>query len=173
MTTAPQPFDENADKAPAPYPDNQPETAQKQPQYGPPNTGYPYPQPQQQPQYGPPNTSYPYPQPQQQPQAYDQNGAAQAYAQSGGQPSQHPEYQYPYGQYGQHPHGHFPPQGYYPPPAAPTSVAQAVTVNNVIRGGGPRTQHLVHFIMTLLTGGLWLPVWIIRASINASRRNSM
>jgi hypothetical protein len=25
-------------------------------------------------------------------------------------------------------------------------------------------QHLLHLLLTLLTGGLWLPVWIIRAA---------
>lgn len=28
-----------------------------------------------------------------------------------------------------------------------------------------RVNHGMHFILTLLTGGLWLPIWIIRSLI--------
>lgn len=32
------------------------------------------------------------------------------------------------------------------------------------------TAHLFHLIMSILTGGLWIPVWFIVALINSSVR---
>ncbi|WP_078344726.1 DUF2510 domain-containing protein [Mycobacteroides chelonae] len=49
------------------------------------------------------------------------------------------------------------------PPAA-RLVAPTVIVNQ-----GP--NHLLHLILTLLTCGLWIPVWIIIAIISASGGN--
>tara|TARA_R110000765_G_scaffold244631_5_gene346860 strand:+ start:2347 stop:2538 length:192 start_codon:yes stop_codon:yes gene_type:complete len=31
-----------------------------------------------------------------------------------------------------------------------------------------KTMHILHLLLTLLTSGLWIPVWIIRAIINSS-----
>lgn len=45
------------------------------------------------------------------------------------------------------------------PPAAPAP-AQAVAVA-VSNGGG--TSHALHLVLTLLTCGLWLPIWILAA----------
>ena len=41
-----------------------------------------------------------------------------------------------------------------PPPTAPTAVAVAVSA-----GGGP--NHALHAVLTLLSCGLWLPIWIL------------
>jgi hypothetical protein len=46
------------------------------------------------------------------------------------------------------------------PPAAPAPAAQAVAV--AVAGGGG-TNHALHAVLTLLTCGLWLPVWILVA----------
>ncbi|MCX8564011.1 DUF2510 domain-containing protein [Mycolicibacterium mucogenicum] len=46
-----------------------------------------------------------------------------------------------------------------PPPVAPAP-AQAVAVA-VSAGGG--TSHALHLVLTLLTCGLWLPIWILAA----------
>lgn len=37
--------------------------------------------------------------------------------------------------------------------------------NNVaaVAGGGRGVRHGMHLLLTILTGGLWLPVWIIAA----------
>lgn len=29
-----------------------------------------------------------------------------------------------------------------------------------------KTNHALHLVMTILTGGLWIPVWVIVAAIN-------
>ena len=34
-----------------------------------------------------------------------------------------------------------------------------VTINN--GGGDPGFPHMIHFVLTLLTCGLWLPVWVM------------
>lgn len=44
-----------------------------------------------------------------------------------------------------------------PPPAVP--VAQAVTVNVIQPSKG--VNHVLHLLLTIVTAGLWLPVWII------------
>ena len=41
--------------------------------------------------------------------------------------------------------------------------------NNNNSGGGYRMPHLFHFIMTILTGGLWLVVWIIHGLLNSGK----
>ncbi|MDV3130168.1 DUF2510 domain-containing protein [Mycobacterium sp. 21AC1] len=52
-----------------------------------------------------------------------------------------------------------------PPAVPPPPPAQAVAVA-VSAGGGP--NHAVHLILTLLTCGLWLPVWILVALFGGS-----
>ncbi|WP_236866474.1 hypothetical protein [Brevibacterium daeguense] len=79
---------------------------------------------------------------------------------------QHPNGLQPVHQQGypQHPHPQFAQPGPYPyPPQVVVSPAQHVTVQNGYRRG---TSHGLHLIITLLTGGLWLPVWLIVAIAN-------
>ena len=47
----------------------------------------------------------------------------------------------------------YPPQ-YYAAPPQPVVIQQTVVVRR-------RAPHVLHFVLTLFTGGLWLPVWII------------
>lgn len=80
------------------------------------------------------------------------------------QPYPHAHQQYPPQNYAhQQFHGH--PQSAYPPPQ-PFAPIQQVTVNNVKRADCP---HLLHLVLTLITCGAWLPVWIIHAIIVAAR----
>lgn len=48
-----------------------------------------------------------------------------------------------------------------------------VTVNVINRASYRQTHHVAHAILTLLTGGLWLVVWIPRAIGNGrvNRKN--
>ena len=124
-----------------------------------PDWGKPVPQQPylQGPQYGAPGTGYP---PPYQPpaQAWDQNGQANAWA--GMSPEQawaayHHQQQFPQ------------PQQYWQQPP-PVNVAQAVTVT-VNNNGGSRCPHLLHFILTLITCGMWLPIWIIHAIVDSLR----
>lgn len=55
--------------------------------------------------------------------------------------------------------------------AAPPPPVQVVVQQSNIVGYGPRTNHILHFILTVLTGGLWLPVWIIVALGNRSKHS--
>ena len=51
------------------------------------------------------------------------------------------------------------------PPVVPASAtAVALAVNG---GGGSGGAHAVHAILTLLTCGLWLPIWLIFAIVDA------
>jgi hypothetical protein len=52
--------------------------------------------------------------------------------------------------------------------APPPGVAVAVAVN----GGGGGPNHLLHFVLTVLTAGLWLPIWILVAIFGRRRNNS-
>ena len=36
-----------------------------------------------------------------------------------------------------------------------------------------KTSHVLHFLLTLITAGLWIPVWFIVAQSNASKRVSI
>ena len=36
-----------------------------------------------------------------------------------------------------------------------------------------KTNHLLHLIVSVLTGGLWIPFWLIAALNNASKRSGM
>lgn len=42
----------------------------------------------------------------------------------------------------------------------PHPVQQTVVVNG---GRGKGVNHVLHLLLTIFTGGLWLPVWIILA----------
>ena len=39
--------------------------------------------------------------------------------------------------------------------------------NVYVNGGGKRVNHALHLILTILTAGLWLPVWLILAFANS------
>jgi hypothetical protein len=54
---------------------------------------------------------------------------------------------------------YLPPPPWQPPMRPPVSMSNSVS----IRGGRGRTPHILHFLLTCLTCGLWLPVWIIDA----------
>jgi hypothetical protein len=54
-----------------------------------------------------------------------------------------------------------------PPPVAPAPTAVAVAVS----GGG--ANHALHLILTLLTCGLWLPIWIVCAIVGAASSRSV
>lgn len=49
---------------------------------------------------------------------------------------------------------------------AATPVAQAIVYNNV-RASGGGSDAALHLILTLLTCGLWLPIWILIEIIKA------
>ena len=36
-----------------------------------------------------------------------------------------------------------------------------------------KTNHILHLIISLLTAGAWIPVWIIISMVNSSRRAAM
>ncbi|ABE67357.1 hypothetical protein PBI_CHE12_38 [Mycobacterium phage Che12] len=59
--------------------------------------------------------------------------------------------------YPQHPQ--YPQQPYpnYPPPAPQPTVLPV------------RTNHAMHLLLSVITCGMWLPVWIIVAMINSGR----
>jgi hypothetical protein len=54
--------------------------------------------------------------------------------------------------------------------APPPPVQVVVQQSNVVGGYGHRTNHVLHFILTVITAGLWLPVWIIVALSNRSKQ---
>lgn len=45
----------------------------------------------------------------------------------------------------------------------PQQMQQTVFVNN----NGRRVNHILHLVLTLITAGLWLPIWIILAIANS------
>lgn len=64
------------------------------------------------------------------------------------------------------PHPYAPPmyqQPYMYPHQMPQQMQQTVFVN----GRGRRVNHALHLILTILTAGLWLPVWIILSIANS------
>lgn len=71
--------------------------------------------------------------------------------------------QYAPGMYAPGMHAPGPPyqQQFMPHQIPQQQMHQTVFVNG--GGGGKRVNHLLHLILTLLTAGLWLPVWIIIA----------
>lgn len=59
-----------------------------------------------------------------------------------------------------------------PGQSAPTaSVQQPVIVNTTQRVRFYKTSHGFHLIMSVVTLGLWLPVWAIMAIANSTRSN--
>ena len=36
-----------------------------------------------------------------------------------------------------------------------------------------KTDHILHFIISLITGGLWIPIWFLVAQRNAMKRVSI
>ena len=75
----------------------------------------------------------------------------------------HPPHQpYPW-QYG-------PPPGY--PYPAPSAAAAASASSTVVVGGGryQRFPHLFHLIATVLTCGLWAPIWVIHWAVDRMDR---
>ena len=106
---------------------------------------------------------------------YPQHGGGQEFGtQAFGAPVQ--PFAQPYGQpylhgqppmYGAHPMYFQPPMHGAQPMYAPQPVfvpqpgQQTVVVNGA--GVGKRVNHLLHLVLTVLTGGLWLPVWLILA----------
>ena len=67
-------------------------------------------------------------------------------------------------QFAPHPYGPQYPQPYMYPPQQ----MQTVFVNN---NGGRRVNHVLHLVLTILTAGLWLPIWIILAIAIECRDN--
>ncbi|MET3861729.1 hypothetical protein ABIE38_002665 [Dietzia sp. 2505] len=65
------------------------------------------------------------------------------------------------GQYRPYLPQHLMPQPY---PMQPYPMQQTVFVAN---GGGRRVNHVLHLILTILTFGLWLPVWAVLAIANS------
>ena len=56
----------------------------------------------------------------------------------------------------------------YAPPQAPVAASPApVQVVTVVGAREKRVNHALHLILTILTAGLWLPVWIILAISNS------
>lgn len=53
-----------------------------------------------------------------------------------------------------------------PPPPRPLYGPAPVLVVNQ----GPRVNHLLHLILTLLTCGFWAPVWIILSIVDVATR---
>jgi hypothetical protein len=56
------------------------------------------------------------------------------------------------------------------PPTVPAPAAPAVAVA-VSTGGG--TNHALHLVLTLLTCGLWLPIWILAALFGGGSSSSV
>ena len=54
-----------------------------------------------------------------------------------------------------------------PPPVIPAPPVAAVRPQAVIVP--KRTAHGIHLTMTILTMGLWAPIWIIAAVLNAGK----
>ena len=66
-------------------------------------------------------------------------------------------------------------------PDAPAPATPTVVVNNHVNAApaypmpvivtGKRTNHVLHLVLTFLTAGLWLPVWVIVAIANSGNSN--
>lgn len=39
----------------------------------------------------------------------------------------------------------------------------------VLLAGKPKTSHLLHLVMSVVTAGFWVPIWVIVALINQQR----
>ncbi|MBB1029310.1 hypothetical protein G6027_00090 [Dietzia sp. SLG310A2-38A2] len=70
------------------------------------------------------------------------------------------------GQHQPHLPQHFVPQHFMPQPFMPQPYPMQQTVF-VTNGGGRRVNHVLHLILTILTFGLWLPVWAVLAIANS------
>lgn len=67
-------------------------------------------------------------------------------------------------------HLHVPPQPYpspYPQQFGYPAPMQQMQQTVLMQGNGKRVNHVLHLVLTLLTAGLWLPVWIILAFANS------
>lgn len=53
-------------------------------------------------------------------------------------------------------------------PAPPPMPQQQIVIQN---GGGVRTSHGLHLFLTIITLGLWAPVWIIVTLVNRSKQS--
>ena len=62
------------------------------------------------------------------------------------------------------PHHYGPPQYPHPYMYPPQQMQQTVFVNN---NSGRRVNHVLHLVLTIITAGLWLPIWIILAIANS------
>jgi hypothetical protein len=61
-----------------------------------------------------------------------------------------------------HPHWNDEPQPYWQAPPSPGPAASSSVVNQIRIGGGyRRCNHVLHAALTLLTCGLWAPVWFV------------
>ena len=111
------------------------------------------------------------------PQQGMQPYGAPGYPQPSYPPQGYPQPSYPPQGY---PQPSYPPQGYpqpgYPPQGYPQPMMQPMIIN--VMGGAasssssssaaimapmvvkPKTSHVLHLLLTIFTGGLWLPVWI-------------
>lgn len=88
-------------------------------------------------------------------------------------PMNEPQYPYPPPQY---PSQEYPPQQYpyvpWPPAAAyqPAPSAASAAASTVVIGGHRRgPNHALHALLTLVTCGMWAPVWIFVAITDQSR----
>ena len=39
----------------------------------------------------------------------------------------------------------------------------------VLLAGKPKTSHLLHLVMSVVTAGFWVPIWVIVALINQQK----
>lgn len=70
-------------------------------------------------------------------------------------------------------HQPFPPYGYYPAPGFdPQAGAQQPHGRVVTRSGITSTGHIVHAVLTLCTGFLWAPVWLIHWLLTRNKRTT-
>ena len=72
----------------------------------------------------------------------------------------------PYGNSPAAPYRPYLPQHLMPQPFMPQPYPMQQTVV-VAHGGGRRVNHVLHLILTILTFGLWLPLWAVLAIANS------
>lgn len=53
------------------------------------------------------------------------------------------------------------------PNGMPPIVINNTAIAAASAGPGKKTNHVMHAVLTLCTGGLWIPVWIVTARRNA------
>ncbi len=71
--------------------------------------------------------------------------------------------QYPVEPYGPPPQAHWGQQPQQFGPVYPYGVQQNVIIQQQVQKRG--CNHLLHLVLTILTAGLWLPIWIICAIV--------